>query len=71
MIVVKLSEIKVGDKVNDIKNTDSFLCTTLEVVKIKDGGVFFKEIAGFKNGYIDEDGLIRFSTFSNEIFYKL
>ncbi|GEM_PF-5764183 len=71
MKAVKLADLKVGDRVNDIKNPDSPFCTTLEVIKIEDSRIFFKEIAGFDKGYIKEDGTVKFGVYSESVFYLL
>jgi hypothetical protein len=68
---VKLSELKVGDQVYDIKTNHIGHATFFQVVKIKSGSIYLKPVGGFNDYLVADDGNVRFSIFSKEDFYKL
>ena len=63
---VKLREVKVGDRVHDMKGLDA---TVFEVAKVTRTSVMMKYVAGDKSYQTDEFGFTVFSIFSNQIFY--
>lgn len=69
MKAVKLSDVKVGDIIFDMRKKTK-LRTELGVVKIQDNRVYLKHISGERGYTEDENGLIPFSIFEQENFYK-
>lgn len=63
---VKLSEVKVGDTVQDMKGPDSAL---FKVAKITRTSVMMKYVSGDNSYKTDELGFTVFSIFSNQKFY--
>jgi hypothetical protein len=66
---IKLSEVKTGDVIYDLDSNNSGQQTGFRCVRTTQMSVYFKHISG-PCEYIDEDGMIRFSSCSNELFYK-
>lgn len=67
MTPVKLSEVKVGDVIEDMyKGPDA---TVFKVAKITRTSVMMQYVVGDNSYKVDEFGFTVFSIFSNQIFY--